>query len=269
MKIKLMSDIHLEFPRSDVELTRNDADVLILAGDICTTRNMEDFMPFFERAAQEFPHVIYIAGNHESYGGYIFGEDGQYVKRYRALANIDNIHVLSAEDTTINGINIWAGTLWTDANKNDYITKRVIQRDINDFRVIKMGSSEKPNARFTPDDMVIRHEYELSQLKHFLRYNGGKPCVVVTHHAPSKQSTNSKYKTEFHMNGAYSSDLSALIAAHPEIKLWCHGHTHDSFDYVEGSTRILCNPAGYPIRGRDGKLYRENPDFNPKLVVEI
>ena len=47
------------------------------------------------------------------------------------------------------------------------------------------------------------------------------------------------------MNGGYSSDLSEFILDHPQIKLWTHGHTHEDFDYLIGSTRIVCNPRGY------------------------
>jgi len=31
----------------------------------------------------------------------------------------------------------------------------------------------------------------------------------------------------------------------PQIKVWTHGHTHDPFDYMIGSIRIVCNPRGY------------------------
>ena len=55
------------------------------------------------------------------------------------------------------------------------------------------------------------------------------------------------------MNGAYSSDLSEFILANPQIKLWTHGHTHDVFDYMIGSTRVVCNPRGY-------HLYEERAD---------
>ena len=47
------------------------------------------------------------------------------------------------------------------------------------------------------------------------------------------------------MNGAYSSELDEYIMDHPQIKLWTHGHTHEDFDYMIGSTRIVCNPRGY------------------------
>jgi len=47
------------------------------------------------------------------------------------------------------------------------------------------------------------------------------------------------------MNGAYSSSLDEFILDHPQIKLWTHGHTHEDFDYMIGTTRVFCNPRGY------------------------
>ena len=46
--------------------------------------------------------------------------------------------------------------------------------------------------------------------------------------------------------------------------LWVHGHTHDSFDYHVGRTRVLANPRGYV---KDGSA--ENAAFNPGLTVEV
>jgi hypothetical protein len=62
------------------------------------------------------------------------------------------------------------------------------------------------------------------------------------------------------MNGAYSSDLSEYILDHPQIKLWTHGHTHEDFDYLIGSTRIVCNPRGYI------KYESRADEFNLKFV---
>jgi hypothetical protein len=47
------------------------------------------------------------------------------------------------------------------------------------------------------------------------------------------------------MNGGYRSELSEFILDHPQIKLWTHGHMHDPFDYMIGTTRVVCNPRGY------------------------
>jgi hypothetical protein len=71
------------------------------------------------------------------------------------------------------------------------------------------------------------------------------PFIVVGHHAPSKSSTHPRYKNEVLMNGAYSSDMNEFILNNRQIKVWTHGHTHEVFDYMIGTTRIVCNPRGY------------------------
>ena len=69
--------------------------------------------------------------------------------------------------------------------------------------------------------------------------------IVVGHHTPSHSSCHPRYKGEHLMNGGYHSDLSNFILDRPRIKLWTHGHTHELYDYMIGSTRIVCNPRGY------------------------
>ena len=44
-------------------------------------------------------------------------------------------------------------------------------------------------------------------------------------------------------------------------RLWIHGHTHISFDYQVGDTRVVCNARGYP--GEQGT------SMNPALVIEV
>ena len=88
-----------------------------------------------------------------------------------------------------------------------------------------------------------------------------RPIVVVGHHTPSYQSIMGRYVGD-KLNGAYASDLTDFIETHPQIKLWTHGHIHNSADYMIGSTRILCNPRGY-------YGYEENENFKPEMVVEV
>jgi Icc-related predicted phosphoesterase len=47
-------------------------------------------------------------------------------------------------------------------------------------------------------------------------------------------------------------------------KLWIHGHVHESGDYMEGGTRVVCNPRGYARHGRN-----ENEGFNPSFIIEV
>ena len=94
MKIAVCSDLHLEF--EDIILKNEEnADVLILGGDIMIAEDLHNhpetsynmysninladlgrrqqvslrFREFLKRCSFQFPHVIYIAGNHEFYHG--------------------------------------------------------------------------------------------------------------------------------------------------------------------------------------------------------
>jgi Icc-related predicted phosphoesterase len=128
-------------------------------------------------------------------------------------------------------------------NNGDRTTLMMVQEMMNDYRIIR--NSTRKYARLTPSDTVIRHKNTLKHIKAVVDYDTNKKYVVVGHHAPSKKSVKPRYAEDVEMNGAYSSDLEDFILAHPQIKLWTHGHTHDVFDYNIGNTRIVCNPRGY------------------------
>ena len=86
------------------------------------------------------------------------------------------------------------------------------------------------------------------------------PLIVVTHHSPSFCSVPARF-TRDPLSAAYSSHLDGLVER-SGAALWVHGHTHDSFDYKIGGTRVICNPRGY--FGRE-----LNRNFNPQFVIEI
>ena len=258
MKIAICSDVHLEFATIELDNYEN-ADVLILAGDIClasklpasdspyasSNRSSDTFHSFFQDVSKKFKDIIYIAGNHEHY-------QGDFAKTYSILkdelAYLPNIHILDKETITLGDITFIGGTLWTDFNNEDPVTMFSIRNMMNDF--IQVRNSARQSAidvapRFTPDDAFADH---CKMLKAILNTTDADPngkFVVVGHHAPSRQSTHPRYANDELMNGGYSSRLDFIIEDRPQIKLWVHGHTHEPFDYNIGLTRIICNPRGY------------------------
>jgi len=265
MKVSLASDVHLEF--GDLVLNNEDnADVLLLAGDICVAKELQysdskyygRFHDFFARCAGEFKDVIYVAGNHEHYHG-TYDETYKIIREQ--LSKHSNIHVMDNETIHLNDTTFIGGTLWTDFNNEDETTMRSISHMMNDFRIITApggrlsswrdldGNIHYRNEALKPEDVLVDHKAMLDFIDSVvvsdrLITSEGK-YVVVGHHSPSKLSTKPQYEKDWEMNGGYSSDLTKFIKDHPEIKLWVHGHTHHNFDYMVGETRILCNPRGY------------------------
>jgi Icc-related predicted phosphoesterase len=205
----------------------------------------ERFHDFFKEVCNEFPHVIYICGNHEHYNGDI---TQTYDNLYRKFDYLPNLHIMDNSIFHFGNVTFFGGTLWTDMNKSDPITLWDIKNYMNDFQIIKnsarMLGGYKP-AKFTPEDSVNLHYEFLEKLKKVLENNEYNKIVVVGHHAPSKQSIHELYKNQTISNGAYSSNLDDFIIDNPKIKLWIHGHTHHPFDYMIGQTRVVCNPRGY------------------------
>ena len=271
MKIAIASDIHLEF--GDIDITNDSqADVLILSGDICVAVDLdmrdrrqtesgfaryrsERFHEFFERCAANFPHVIYIMGNHEYYHS-DFATELNEVRR--KLEYLPNLYILEREIKVIDDVTFIGGTLWTDMNNSDALTLYHMRTMMNDFRVIQNsavpvhfrtqeGEFKTRVAKFSPEDAVTEHvkmkEY-IQVVTDMLGKNPNK-YVVVGHHAPSRRSTHEMYANDTIMNGGYSSDMDQFIEDRPQIKLWTHGHTHHVFDYMIGETRVVCNPRGY------------------------
>lgn len=239
MKIAVCSDVHLEFGPIELRNTEN-ADTLILSGDIMLGAQPE--VEFLKQCSEEFHNVVYVAGNHEFY-------HGKWNDTLRILSDVcgefSNIHFMENKSKLI-GDTLFVGcTLWTDMNKRDPQTMHQIMNYLNDFRQITFDT---PGfyRKLKSQDVVDRHQKSLDYLRSTIdNAVTGQKIVVVGHHAPSKASTHPRYAADFIVNGAYSSELSEFILDRPQIKLWTHGHTHERFDYMIGSTRIVANPRGY------------------------
>lgn len=263
MKVALASDLHLEFADIVLENTDN-AQVLILSGDIMIAQDLHDhsaesvrtavmieslskrqsiafrFREFLARCSKEFPHVVYVAGNHEFY-------HGKWKASLQDLRNecakFNNVYFLENDTKVINDVTFIGATLWTDCNKGDPLTLHALTDLMNDFRVIR--NDEHGYTKLRPAHIMHRHQQTLSYLKAVLPDMKDRKIVFVGHHAPTKASTHPKYVNDYLMNGGYSSDLSEFILDHPEIKLWTMGHTHHVHRYYVGDTLVTCNPRGY------------------------
>ena len=289
MQVSVISDLHLEF----ADLTLPGGDVLILSGDIMESKNLKPdlyknpdsvaalgnlshiileggrddrrvdrFYRFMKEECSKYREVIYIAGNHEFY-------NNMFDRTYEQLGTglPENVKFLQNTSHVIDGVLFLGCTLWTDMNRADPITLNTVRQYMNDYRCIKrLDENKNYLGRLTPEFTVLEHRKSMAWIKKQLDDNrvGAKmPVVVVGHHAPSKRSTKPEYQDDYHINGAYSSNLDMFIEDYPEIRVWTHGHTHDLFDYQIGATRILCNPRGY-------KGYEHRADeFDPTVGFEI
>lgn len=247
MNIALVSDLHLEF--EDYVVPHCSAEVLVLAGDVCVVSALNNpqhklyqrFHGFFKRVSQQFNHVVYVLGNHEFYHGDF---DLSIAELKRSMQQYNNIHVLECDRVEIldsrGVLYTFAGcTLWTDMNHADPLVQLELQYTLNDFKIIKHNKRVLSTI-----SAHLRHQRSLEFLLECVgTYT--KNLVVVTHHAPSFKSVHERYKHDFALNCGFASDLEQLVQT-IEPQLWLHGHMHNYSDYKVNTTRVVCNPRGYP-----------------------
>ena len=198
------------------------------------------FRDFLKRVSFEFPHVVYVAGNHEFYNGR-WKESLTHLRE--ECGKLPNVYFLERDIKVISKVSFIGATLWTDCNKGDPLTLHSLSDMMNDYRIIR--NDEHGYTKLRPAHSMHRHQQTLSYLKAVLPDMKDKKVVFVGHHAPTTNSIHEKYRRDFLMNGGYASDLSEFILDNPQIALWTHGHMHDPSDYMVGNTRVVCNPRGY------------------------
>jgi predicted phosphodiesterase len=248
MRLRLLSDLHLEF--GTLDLPPAPADVVVLAGDIHVGTHGLTWMQ------SQFPGqpVLYVPGNHEYYHHRL----PELTAQLRSEADGTNVQVLENSSFDLNGVRFLGCTLWTDfmLGIDPEAAMNYAERAMNDFCLIHRSPTGAPlRAR----DTWHLHAHSVAWLAQELSRHDPVRTVVITHHAPSARS-----EAPFHagspLTPAFASDLDGLVEGRGPA-LWIHGHTHYNVDYRLGPTRILTNQRGYPSQVCAG--------FDPGLVVEI
>lgn len=278
--IRPVNDIHLDFdvaksnlPWTPPGLKEDHLTALVIAGDIWHARKYLSYAnkSWLAARAQRFRYVIFVLGNHDYWGG-AYNHEADRVKEEIQKQGLTNVFLLQDDTIDLEGVRFVGGTLWTDFNKQDPLTKmswRTIM--VADFKQIK-----KRIHYVAPDGTIKDNEYTSiaavdlqkahQKTKNYIFANakkdpGIRKVVVVTHMAPSALSIDDRYKHDVIANGYYYSELGNEIAD-SEIDLWFHGHTHVPKDYMINNTRVVNNARGYAG-------YEFDIPFEPDMLIAL
>lgn len=267
MRITYMSDLHLEFGNPILPMNKNNADVLILAGDIFLAYDFIDQNPkrrklydkFLSHISEQFPMVIIVAGNHELYRWRMkeFEKYGSHLDVLRKeIFKYRNIKFMENDYMDIGDVRFVGSTLWTDfGNANPLIMDQA-----------RYGMNDYATSMYTPDDTLLWHHDSM----HFIRrvVGGHKKVIMISHMAPSYMSVNPAYAGH-PMNPAYATELFDFISDNPQIVAWFHGHMHHTNRYQIGNTWILTNPYGYHNHDQNRQFDKDiYVDFEGELNVK-
>ncbi len=216
-----------------------------------------------KRNFQDIP-IIYVAGNHEFYGG-----DIADVKKIQDIAKKFNVHFLNNDSVVVNGVRFLGCTLWSNIEQWSLAKVKKASSMMNDYKYIQAkywwknrqnreqaakylnvaDNTLLGNDQFHPVISYILHNESIAWLSEQLRKPFIGKTVVVTHHAPSFQSTERETSEKrIALKASYASNLETFIAQFSdEIDLWVHGHIHQAVNYQVHGVPIRSNPRGYPV----------------------
>lgn len=246
MKIQLLSDLHTEFMDYDeamllFEQIKTNADILVLAGDIGNP-NIPNYQLFLSAVSNHYPKVFLVAGNHEYYGGTI---DDTNEKIHQLCTSFPNVTFLNNSMEVYAG-HCWIGTtLWTDVDPstrhliND--CHRIEGADMHTFRSLHSGARSFLEATLT---------------------DCPTPCIVITHHLPSFQLIDDRYKNDPY-NIWFASNLDDVLHKHQDrITYWFYGHTHLPKDAILHNVHMVCHPLGYEHEWTPSMCYHKILDLS-------
>ena len=227
MRLQIISDTHFDF-HEDLGnqfimkyLRPESVDVLIIAGDLGGIKTIPNALALLSskyRRAQ----ILYVLGNHECYGSSI-NNTANAIKTI--VKDHKNVTFLYNSSTVIYGIMFIGSTLWFKKFDEYLLHKNLL----SDFSMIN---------GFIPD-VFNENERALD----FLKWHVNENAIVITHHVPSWKSISERYLNN-PISKYFVCNLETMIMKR-QPKLWVHGHTHDSSNYLIGKTHIVCNPLGY------------------------
>lgn len=264
MRLQIASDLHLEYLEWRFPAFRGvepgDADVLVLAGDVAKGSRVLDLFGNWPCP------VVYVPGNHEFYGSEIASVLAELQQR---ASDFPNVKILAPGTWEYGDVRFIGCTLWTDyavfGAQRALAAMAICAEKIVDHQSIR-GEGGHP---FLPADALTLHQAQRQWLRDRLAEPFAGRTVVVTHHGPHRNSIAPRYADDL-SSAAFVSDLEDCLDL---ADLHIHGHTHDSFDYTIGRTRVMANPMGYchgiKAVSNPADLRRENPAFDSRCVVSI
>jgi predicted phosphodiesterase len=247
------------------ELETDKDDVLILAGDIGVARYAHTFGPI-KNWSKRFRKIVQIAGNHEYYHGSLLRSRAK-IQEFMGDDVYPVWKLAENEIVRVDNVSFICATLWTDFNRGNPIAKESVRSGLNDYRLIRTGDSVEPyQRRIKPNDILnifIRSKQFIFE-SIAKEKSDGKKTVVVTHHAPTELSIDRARYGNNILNWGYVSNMFDEIYDNgPDF--WVHGHTHTSFKYEVGKTKVISNPRGYAYP----MAPPENTNFDPILRIEV
>lgn len=209
---------------------KENADVLVIAGDLCKARHLRYFID--NLPLDQYRDVVYVPGNHEYWGDTIESANN----RIREFAtHYPNMHVLIDSYCMIGDIAVYGMTYWYNGLSPLDIWQ--MKQQLNDYKKIKQSNYGKTSPEFF---QLLSLESE----KKFVDWAAEHDNILLVTHHPTSRRFRLPHEKDYPgygsiMNFPRDFDTSRILAQ-------CHGHTHTRRQYLsEYDIPTHVNAVGY------------------------
>lgn len=257
MKIRILSDLHLDYNRDDVLTLKNKNIFTIIAGDLSGYSHYRE-----EWLKKNIRKGLFVEGNHIFYNNDQLTLQEHYRKLKKEYPLDNDLSFLQNDHKIINDIVFVGCTLWTDCKLygREYIND--LPKIMNDYRYGLYEDINGQSRKFTPKDSINEFNQSIKYIDSICHQYPTKKIVIITHHCPSIKCISKHYRTFSDCNHAYASNLENFILEHNNIEAWICGHSHNQADFKIGNCRVIMNCRGYVNR-------QESICFNPEKTIYI
>ena len=245
INIQIVSDLHIpeDIPVDFREYFTVSAPYLIIAGDICTTKNKVLYKQFIRSICLEYKIVFLVAGNHEYYS---YCEKFEDIRMFLHSLQIDisNLYFLDNTyyDLPDSDVRIYGTTLWSDAIHGR--KKLPINSYYGDAGTGNWFKMMHYDSLYKTEQIMVKS------------YNEKKRLIIATHYPPTKKHTVYEYQLSSLTSSYYINNLDDYLIKE-YVYIWIYGHTHVNSDYFsENNCRVLSNQ------------YRAN-FYNPQKIIKL
>jgi len=234
----IISDTHIELCKEkyikDILLPnlikKKKSSLLALCGDIGNVYNEEQQMKlsfFLSSLKEHYNTILYVPGNHEYYGSNKYKQSIDETEKYlKEICNKIGVILLIRGNYENEKYIIYGCTLWS-------MLPHDMSYYLNDLTKINGMNYNKYNELHIKDSLWLINN---------LNKENHKTIIVLTHHLPSHQLIDPKFKSYGELNKCYYSNMDFLF---DKVNIWCCGHSHQRIDKYIENTRIIINAIGY------------------------
>ena len=266
VQIQYASDLHIDgWPvgTSFYTFITPVAPILVLAGDICSAWSPL-YKPFLAWCSRNWAYVILITGNHEYYTEdtlKTIQETDKYIwiltQKYKNVIFLQDgaSFVIPGTRLRFMGATLWSAIepgLWDEAASRK-----------GDCRHITI-STPRGIKKIHPGDMCALHALHRHALGATMGTIPGERLVVVTHHMPTLDLLEPRYRNGEKWSSFYASNDVDLIG--PWVPVWICGHGHRSTTLTKNGTTLYMNARGY---NRSSDAGRNTDVYNPRACINF